>query len=188
MVRAARGTICSRECSTHATKFYHVISVLEPKYAAKVEDIIIKPPSTEKYEKLKAELISRLSSTRAERWKQLIFKEELGDRKPSQFLRHIRSLAGPECPDEFLRNLWTTRLPNLLQSIIAMQDNLSLDAVAQMADKVHEVTPNVPTSHVAAASTSQPPLSSIDELHSKIDALTQRLDAMSTSRGHKDGP
>ncbi|XP_026330015.1 uncharacterized protein LOC113237625 [Hyposmocoma kahamanoa] len=153
------GQFALANVTTDATKFYHVISVLEPKYAADVEDIITKPLSTEKYEKLKSELISRLSSTRAERWKQLIFKEELGDRNPSQFLRHIRSLAGPECPDEFLRNLWTTRLPSLLQSIIAMQDNLSLDAVAQMADKVHEVTPNIPTSHVAATSTSQPPLS-----------------------------
>lgn len=170
------------------TKFYHVISVLEPRYAAEVEDISIKPPSADKYEKLKTELILRLSSSKAERLKQLTLKEELGDRKPSQFLRHIRSLAGPDYPDEFLRTLWMSRLPGLLQSILTMQDNLPLDAVAQMADKVHEVTPNVPMSHVAAASSTQQPLDAIAELHRKIDELTKRLDAMSTFQGRKDSP
>jgi hypothetical protein len=31
--------------------------------------------------------------------------EEMGDRKPSQFLRHLKSLA-PEVPDDFLRSIW----------------------------------------------------------------------------------
>lgn len=191
------GQFALANVTVDATKFYHVISVLEPKYAAEVEDIITRPPATDKYEKLKTELISRLSISRAERLKQLTLKEELGDRKPSQFLRHIRSLAGPDFPDEFLRTLWMSRLPSLLQSIIAMQDNLALDAVALMADKVYEAMPGMSSPHVAvassshqvaAASSSQVPSSAMDDLHRKIDALTRRLDAMSTSRGRKAKP
>lgn len=168
--------------SSDETKFYHAISVLECRYASEVEDIIVKPPTSDKYETLRRELTSRLSSSRAERLKQLTMKEELGDRKPSQFLRHIRNLAGADYPDEFVRHLWSSRLPTLLRSIVACQDDLPLEAVAQMADKVHEVTPAVPAYQVAAASPTSS-CSSIEQLHAKIDVLTQRLDALCSSRG-----
>lgn len=174
--------------TSDSTKFYHAVSVLDYKYAVEVEDIITRPPENDKYGTLRRELISRLSSSKQERLKQLTMKEELGDRKPSQFLRHIRSLAGADYPDEFIRHLWSSRLPTMLQSIVAFQDNLPLDDVAQMADKVHEVTPSVPAYQVAAASSSGAPTSVLDQLHRKIDALTQRLDAMSTSRGRQDKP
>ena len=41
-----------------ATKFYYVISQLENKYAAEVEDVITNPPPTGRYDRIKAELIS----------------------------------------------------------------------------------------------------------------------------------
>jgi len=44
-----------------ATKFYYVISHLDNKYAAEVEDVITNPPPTGRYERIKAELIRRLS-------------------------------------------------------------------------------------------------------------------------------
>jgi hypothetical protein len=44
-----------------ATKFYYVISQLENKYAAEVEDVITNPPPTGHYDRIKAELtFSRL--------------------------------------------------------------------------------------------------------------------------------
>ncbi|CAH2062404.1 unnamed protein product, partial [Iphiclides podalirius] len=106
---------------------------------------------------------------------QLLSSEELGDRKPSQFLRHLRSLGGNDIPDDFLRSLWSYRLPNYIQAIIATQDHSSLDEVAQLADKIVEVTPQTPLQQVAATSTP------LEELHKKIDMLTQRLDAISMS-------
>lgn len=182
------GQFALTKITSDATKFYHAISVLDYKYASEVEDIITKPPVTEKYETLKTELIARLSSSKAERLKQLTMKEELGDRKPSQFLRHIRSLAGADYPDEFIRHLWTSRLPTLLQKIVAFQDNLPLETVAQMADKVHEVTPSVSVYQVATAPSAGIPASTIEQLHCKIDALTQRLDVLFTSRGRQNKP
>ncbi|XP_063634830.1 uncharacterized protein LOC134805457 [Cydia splendana] len=182
------GQFTLTKITSDTTRFYHAISVLEYKYAVEVEDIITNPPASDKYGTLKRELIARLSSSKQERLKQLMSKEELGDRKPSQFLRHIRSLAGADYPDDFIRHLWMSRLPTVLQSIVAYQDNLPLDTVAQMADKVHEVTPPGPGYQVAAASSSGVPGSVIDQLHQKIDALASRLDAMSTSRGRQGQP
>lgn len=164
-----------------STKYYHVISVLDPKYATEVEDIIKSPPAAAKYATLKRELIARSSASRSEQLKRLMTLEELGDRKPSQFLRHIRNLAGDGYPDEFVRSVWSSRLPTLLQSLIAMQDDTtSLDKLAGMADKAYEASSLMSTPHVSAASTSSMLCPVVDELNQKIEALATKLDAMST--------
>jgi len=93
------------------TKFNYVVSQLNQQQAAEVEDIIISPPQDEPYDRLKAELVRRLSTSREQRVRQLLSHEEMGDRKPSQFLRHLKILA-PEVPDDFLRTIWASRLHN----------------------------------------------------------------------------
>ena len=44
------------------TKYNCVVSSLDPKYCAEVRDILLNPPPFDKYEKLKSELIHRLSA------------------------------------------------------------------------------------------------------------------------------
>jgi hypothetical protein len=46
------------------TKFHHIISQLEHRYAAEVEDIIISQHQQEPYTKLRIELLNRLSPSR----------------------------------------------------------------------------------------------------------------------------
>ncbi|XP_076764840.1 uncharacterized protein LOC143431789 [Xylocopa sonorina] len=87
------------------TKFYYVAAQLETKYAMEVQDIISNLPESEKYETLKAMLTQRLSPTQNQRIQQILGKEEMGDRTPSQFLRHMRNLAGTTVTDDFLRTL-----------------------------------------------------------------------------------
>jgi len=106
-----------------ATKFYYVISHLDNKYAAEVEDVITNPPPTCRYER--AELIRHLSLAEEQRVRQLLMHEEMGDRRPTQFLRHLRTLAGLSVPSNFLRTLWTNRLPPNIQDIIATQAHVS---------------------------------------------------------------
>lgn len=152
-----------------STKFYHIIAQLEHKYAREVKDLIKNPPKEKMYEKLKQELIKRLSSSREQQMRQLLTHEELGDRKPSQFLRHLRTLAAGGVSDEFLRSLWSSRLPTHVQAIIASQSSASLDDVAELADKICEVA-NIPSGQVASTS--------VDN----YDGLLRRLDVMITNR------
>ena len=65
----------------------------------------------------------------------------MGDRRPKQFLRHLRTLYGPSVPPDFLRNFWINRLPPNIQAITATHAQVALDDVAQLADKIAEVTP-----------------------------------------------
>lgn len=159
------------------TKFYYVTSTLEHRYAAEVKDIIVSPPKTGKYERLKSELIKRMSASREKEVKQLLMHEELGDRRPSQFMRHLQRLAGPTVPDEFIKTIWTSRLPTALQPIIVSQKTSDLHALADLADSVHEIVPS--TSHVAATS-SIAPAHTLETMAQQISELSRQVKALST--------
>lgn len=161
--------------SDDKTKFYYIVSQLEHRYAAEVKDIIIAPPPGCSYDTLKAELIKRLSQSREKEVKQLLTHEELGDRRPSQFLRHLRHLAGSKIPDEFLKTIWTSRLPAHVQTAIASQPSSDLNSLADLADAVIDIVS--PTPHVAATSSAaRSPLEvmarQIAELTKKVESLT----------------
>ncbi|KAL0892946.1 hypothetical protein ABMA27_014620 [Loxostege sticticalis] len=171
----------------HATKFYYVIGQLDQQYAAEVEDIITSPPATNKYERLKTELIKRLSASRERKVKQLLDHEELGDRKPSQFLRHLQHLAGPGVPEDFLRTIWTSRLPSSTQSIIASQAKSPLEELADLADRIHDVVPPSPqVAAISAASTSSS--SMLDTLVQQVAALTRQVEALTTAQHRNSRP
>lgn len=176
-----------------STKYNYLIGNLDQKYALEVEDIIIKPPAIgEKYKILKEELIKRLSMTEEQRVRQLISDEKMGDSRPSQFLRHLQSLAGSTFNDlNMIRQLWLRRLPNQIQAILATQMDLTLEKLAELADKVLELTGSsnvygiqqVAVAHSSSESTN--PQINIEQLqHSQINieqqvaGLTQQVAAL----------
>ena len=84
-----------------ATKFNYVTGNLDAKYAAEVRDILTLPENDpgKTYANLKTQLIGRLSASQDQKTRRLLEHEEIGDRTPSQFLRHLRGLAGSVFPD-----------------------------------------------------------------------------------------
>ncbi|KAJ8736346.1 hypothetical protein PYW08_007002 [Mythimna loreyi] len=172
--------------TSDSTKFYYAVTQLEHTYVSQVKDILCAPPVTNKFGILKSELIKRLSASKEKKLKQLFLHEDMGDRKPSQFLRYLRNLAGPSVSDDVLATLWTGRLPHSLQTVIASQPKLALDDLAELADRVHEIAPSTPHHHVAATSTAAQPASSsrMDELGQEICALTKEV-AKLTSYVHR---
>ncbi|XP_020298081.1 uncharacterized protein LOC109862438 [Pseudomyrmex gracilis] len=93
------------------TKYAYVVSRLEPKQARKIKDVITSPPEENKYEASKRTLVQRLTDSREQQIRKLLEQEDIGDRRPSQFLQHISTLAGTAVPEELLRTLWLARLP-----------------------------------------------------------------------------
>jgi hypothetical protein len=71
--------------TSETTKFNFVVSQLEYRHAAEVEDIIVSPLANEPNTTLKAELVRRLSSSLDQRVPQLLTLDEMGERKSSQF-------------------------------------------------------------------------------------------------------
>lgn len=174
------GQFALSNITSDTTKFYFVLSQMEPQHTAEVRDLIVTPPASGKYEKLKSELIKRLSASQERKIKQLMMHEELGDRKPSQFLRHLQHLAGPTIPDDFIRTIWSSRLPTNLQTIVASQTNMTLEALADLADRINDI---VPTGQVTCASTSMPVSTQIqntavEQLSKAVTELSHRLEVM----------
>jgi len=96
-------------------KFTYAVTVINPKCYPEICDIILIMPEGSAYETLKSELIKRISSSQEKKTRHLLEYEKIGDRKPSQFLRHLRNLAGNTVNDDFLRTIWINQLPRYLQ-------------------------------------------------------------------------
>jgi hypothetical protein len=64
----------------------------------------------------------------------------MDDRKLSQFLRHLRSLA-PDVPDYLFRTTWTSWLPTKVQATLACYPEVEMDAVTHCADSITETFP-----------------------------------------------
>jgi len=120
-------------------KYAHVLSKIEPTQAREIKDVITRPPTTDKYRTLKRILIQRLTDSQEQRIRQLLEREELGDRKPSQFLRHLCTLAGSTVPNDLLKTLWLGRLPAHMQAILATRTEDRLEDIADQADRIHEI-------------------------------------------------
>ncbi|XP_046976503.1 uncharacterized protein LOC124542620 [Vanessa cardui] len=175
------GQFALANITADATKFYYVTAQLDHVYAAEVKDINIAPPETNKYEKLKTELTKRLSASREKEVQQLLMHEELGDRKPSQFLRH---LAGPNIPEDFLKTIWTSRLPNSIQAVLAAQPTTPLATLAEVADRVNDIVPRTPV----VASTSTSTQNTLDHMANMISELTKQVQALTTHASRKPRP
>lgn len=169
------GQFVLSKVSSDTTKYYYVTTQLETKYALQVKDIITNPPETNKYTKLKTELISRLSASQEKRIQQLLVHEELGDRRPSQFLRHLQNLAGPSGASDFVKSVWTNRLPHNIQTVIASQiADLQVEKLAEIADRVHEIAPTTP--QVASTSADNTELvKQVSELTKQVAMLTTKM-------------
>ncbi|KAJ8944791.1 hypothetical protein NQ318_003659 [Aromia moschata] len=118
------------------TKFSYVATALDQLVITEVRDIVINPPASELYKTLTKALVKRLSVSQELKTKRLLEKEEMGDSKPSHFLRRLRPLAGAAVSDDLLRTLWSERLSQSVQAIITSQKNSKLDDVAELADAV----------------------------------------------------
>ena len=121
-------------------KYGIVAQSFDPRVAAEVHDLMVEKPPSEPYTTLKTQLISRLSTSQEQKTRRLLEMKEMADRKPSQFLRHLKSLAGTAVPEAMLCALWFNRLQTSIQKILAAQKDLPLDHVAELADSIMDLT------------------------------------------------
>lgn len=118
---------------------------------------------------------------------------ELGDKKPSQLLREMRSLAGTQVNDDFLKTLFLQRLPINVRSILATSKD-ELDNLAAMADKIIEFSANpqyinAQTNKVEGiATTENDRLSRLEKHIEQLTATIQELKFRSNSRSRSRTP
>lgn len=137
---------------------------------------MLKTPFVEgHYEKLKQTLISIYAETASEKFRKLISNADIGDKKPSQFLHYMKSLADNSIQDDFIKKLWIQRLPAASRAVLsASKDNL--DDLAKMADSMWEVSDRF---NVNAIKAEKDPLElKIDKLANALEKLSQRINSI----------
>ncbi|XP_078486495.1 uncharacterized protein LOC144744974 [Ciona intestinalis] len=166
------------------TRFDLVVASLSPEYAAEIRDVIISPPEESPFNRLKEELVNRTTVSERKRLQQLLSAEVLGDRKPTQFLRHMRQLFGQSNVDSaILSELFLQRLPANVRMILSANGSLALEDKAKMADSIMDVIPSSVNSvlrkpGVGAISFEE----RLDQIISSIEHLESKLSDAQRSR------
>lgn len=124
------------------TKYDYLISSLPEESMEIVADAIRSPPDDkDKYEHIKALLISRCQDTEEKRLDNLLNKVELGDMKPSELFRHMESLAGGNTlvNGPLLNKLWLNKMPVSIQScLIAIEQSSTQEQIFKIADRIYD--------------------------------------------------
>lgn len=173
------------------TKYMHVISELGPQYLEEVEDIITNPPVSGKYEAIKNALIKRFSDSDAARVRKLLENEELGDRTPTQFWRHLKKLSSSSLTDDFLVEMWKTRLPVKTQQVLAAIAEKDGAKLAEIADRIHDV----PTERTRISGVTEPPPkthetglhTTLEKMYEEMLATRLMMNAVLEQRNHHQG-
>lgn len=164
------------------TKYNHVLGSLDPTYLTSVLDIIENPPTDNKYEAIKNRIITEFQQSDQHKLRILLREIELGDLKPSQLLRKMRELSNNALSDDALKTLWIERLPEQIRPVISISGD-DLNKVAQMADKMLEITTYNVVSEVATSSRNSQTDSQISALAQQITELSNKVAQLSNNFG-----
>ena len=139
------------------TRYKLLVAHLPMDVASQVKDVI--STATGSFTKLATALRQRLSHSRTGKLEALLRYQQLGDQRPSQLLRRMKSELGgtgdSPADSELLRTLFLQRLPHVVRAALALlPENQPLDDLAQAADRFLEASG--PSSGLVAAAAVEP--------------------------------
>ncbi|BHF70465.1 hypothetical protein SprV_0301351600 [Sparganum proliferum] len=134
-------TFYSASVTKELAKYHKVVEVLPASVISQVQSLLSNPPADAPYSTLKAEILRLNCVSDRHRHHQLLKEESLGDRKPSDLLRRMRSLLGDmQVDDKFVKEMFLERLPADVQTILTSgSQDLTVSQLAEMADRMIEV-------------------------------------------------
>jgi len=160
-------------------KFSSVIRHLDEQSLLTVSDIIENVPDKEKYKHIKEALIKRFTDSEEKRLRQLLAGLELNDKKPSVLLREIKQLSGGTMSDNILHSIWLQRLPMRVQATLAVVEDVPLNKLAELADKILERDNGQFSMY---SSVSQVETAKHDDSSSSLADLEKRISALEIKR------
>lgn len=107
---------------------------------SEVRDLItgLSVVTADQYKELKEKIVKRFGASQTVKTQRLLEGEEIGDRTPTQFLRHLKSLAGSAISEDVLRVIWTRGLPTDMQAAVVAKRDTPLETLADIADLIAE--------------------------------------------------
>lgn len=157
-------------------RYYHVLGALPQDVIESILDFIQSPPTTDLYPSIKNLLIERHSLSVEKRIEKLVSTENMGDRKPSDFYRALKQLAGVSntIGDELVRKLWARRLPQTIFVALVSHSDKTISEVLPIADQIWEATQTGQVSSVSSAAPATPNV--LSNLEKELNEIKKRLD------------
>lgn len=152
-------------------KCNHVIGMLDSAMLEKFMDLIENLDPNTPYTNFKSGVISRMAVSEQSRLQQVLLGTDLGDRKPSELLSKMQSLAGDSIKSEALKTLWLRRLPSQVRAILAVSSE-ELPQLALLGDKIMET---MSYQCIESAATSVSSVSATSKLEEQISQLSKEF-------------
>nr|VZI36286.1 unnamed protein product [Spirometra erinaceieuropaei] len=169
-------------------KYHKLVEVLHASVISQVQSLLSNPSADAPYSALKAEILRLNSLSDRQRYHQLIKEESLGDRKPSELLRRMRSLLGVmQVDDKFVKEMFLERLPADVQTILASGYlDLTVSQLAEMANRMIEVqrfqSPSVAQISSSSSSVNENPVKQVSAMAVEMASLKIQLARLTSSR------
>lgn len=177
-------------------RYTPLLTTLPPEVIHQVRDLIQNPPDeTRLYSVFKEKFLQRLTPNEEQRIANLLYHAEIGDRKPSEFYRHLEHLAGQsnEIGRKTIRKLFINRLPKSIGRSLILLENQQISDQIEIADKLWEVEnsqiPKFPSINSASSPNQTSPsasqsnvvdLSEIQKLNKEISELKLAIKNITT--------
>lgn len=156
-----------------------ILAALDPNVIAQLADVIASMPPNNRYDFIKAKIINHFADSEQRRLNRLLSELPLGDKKPSELFYEMRRVAGTTLGEAAVKGLWTKRLPEFAQPVIAASAGTPAE-YTKVADAVVEAIASNHIGKIEATSDC-----AIKELRVAIVELGkkfERLSARSRSR------
>ena len=128
----------AKRVKSDLTRYTQIVEHMPMTVATQVRELLINPPETDAYNKLKEAILKRCGPSEPAMLRSLFGNVHLNDRLPSQLLRYMQSLFGNKhMEDEIMRQLWLDKAHIIPSLAIAM--NQPLAEQANLSDRVMEM-------------------------------------------------
>ncbi|CAE1255955.1 unnamed protein product [Acanthosepion pharaonis] len=130
----------AKRITSQRTRYCYLVEKLPADIVEEVMDLLENVPDDNPYDRLKEAILKRTSASNEAMLRNLFTQVELGDRTPSQLLRHMRTLLGDnKMSENIMRSLWLDKLPTTTTQILApMTEETQTEKLADIADRIHE--------------------------------------------------
>ncbi|XP_043511761.1 uncharacterized protein LOC122529568 [Frieseomelitta varia] len=175
----------TRGITRQETKFDYVVGTIDREIVSEVMDIIRNPPEVDPYNRLKAAIIDRITDFERRRTQQQLSQEELGDKKPSQFLRrllHLLEDGAKTFDQELLKKLFLQKMPPSIKSFLEKQES-PLEEIANLADMILDTYETRPAIVSAITNLEMALINKrLDNLEEQIECLMRWRESRSSRR------
>ena len=117
------------------TKYWYVVSKLDPDTLQKLSAFLAKKRGEDPYAEVRALLCQTYEPKMEQMLNTLLAVKDLGDERPSEYALELRRLLGNATLDDILKRLFVRSMPKNIANAISSHNDDSFDSLARAADK-----------------------------------------------------